>query len=195
MANQEVPLFPLQTVLFPGGPLPLRIFEARYVDMISRCMREGSEFGVLLISDGAETGPSTVAQIGTLARITDWYQGSDGLLGVTAQGTERFRLLGEHAQPDGLRLGDVERLPRETDADVPDAFSPLASILENVLDNLGKHYADLERHYDSATWIGYRFAEILPLSLPQRQYFLEIEDPIARLELVATLLKQVREDA
>ena len=87
----EVPLFPLNTVLFPGGPLPLRIFETRYLDMVSRCMKDDLPFGVLLIREGAEVGPAATCDVGTLARIVDWYQGSDGLLGVTAIGTERFR--------------------------------------------------------------------------------------------------------
>ena len=88
----QVALFPLNTVLFPGGPLPLRVFEPRYLDMISRCMKEDAPFGVLLIRDGHEAGPATTHHVGTLARVTDWYQGSDGLLGITAIGTERFRL-------------------------------------------------------------------------------------------------------
>ena len=84
----QVPLFPLNTVLFPGGPLPLRIFEARYVDMISHCLKENASFGVLLIREGQEAGtPASTFEVGTLARIVDWYQGSDGLLGVTAIGT------------------------------------------------------------------------------------------------------------
>jgi len=96
----QIPLFPLNTVLFPGGPLPLRIFEARYVDMVSSCLKEDSPFGVLLIRDGGETGNATTHEIGTLARIVDWYQGSDGLLGVTAVGEQRFRLLSSHRQDD-----------------------------------------------------------------------------------------------
>ena len=79
----RIPLFPLNTVLFPGGPLPLRIFETRYIDMISERMREDAPFGVLLIKEGHEAGPASTYEIGTLARITDWYQGSDGLLGIS----------------------------------------------------------------------------------------------------------------
>ena len=85
----EVPIFPLNTVLFPGGPLPLRIFEPRYIDMVSHCMKTESPFGVLLIREGSEAGQATTFDIGTLARITDLYQGSDGLLGVTAIGEQR----------------------------------------------------------------------------------------------------------
>ena len=96
----QVPLFPLNTVLFPGGPLPLRIFEARYIDMISERMRSEAPFGVLLIKDGEEVGDSSTYEVGTLARITDWYQGSDGLLGVTAIGGQRFRLQSAERQAD-----------------------------------------------------------------------------------------------
>jgi Lon protease-like protein len=100
----QAPLFPLNTVLFPDGPLPLRIFEPRYLDMISGCMKQDKPFGVLLIKDGHEAGPATTHSVGTLARVTDWYQGSDGLLGITAIGTERFRLQSVEQQSDGLNV-------------------------------------------------------------------------------------------
>ena len=109
----QVPLFPLNTVLFPGGPLPLRIFEPRYLGLVSRCLKSDMPFGVLLIRDGGETGPATTHNIGTLARITDWYQGSDGLLGITAIGEQRFRLIASERQDDGLNIGDVETLENE----------------------------------------------------------------------------------
>ena len=104
----HVPLFPLNAVLFPGGPLPLRIFEPRYLSMVSHCMQTDSPFGVLLIRDGNETGLSTTHHVGTLARITDWYQGSDGLLGITAIGEERFRLISTTRQDDGLNIGEFK---------------------------------------------------------------------------------------
>ena len=108
----EIPLFPLNTVLFPGGPLPLRIFESRYIDMISRCMKHDSPFGVLLIREGQEAGPATMHTVGTLATVTDWYQGSDGLLGITAIGSERFELLSADRQHDGLeRQLRMEEMP------------------------------------------------------------------------------------
>ena len=107
----QVPLFPLNTVLFPGGPLPLRIFEPRYLDMLSRCMKADAPFGVVLIREGGEVGPATTREVGTLATVTDWYKGSDGILGVTAVGTQRFRLLSAERLADGLNVGDVEILP------------------------------------------------------------------------------------
>lgn len=188
----RVPLFPLRTVLYPGGPLPLRIFEPRYLDMISKCMRDDSPFGVLLIKSGTETGPATTYDVGTLARITDWYQGSDGLLGITAVGEQRFRLLSSSRQADGLNVGDVEIIPAESVHTLPDEYRHLADILSGVLDDLGRLYESLEKKYDDAGWVGYRFAEILPISPEQKQSCLEADDPMRRLEMMRDVLDAVR---
>ena len=188
----QVPLFPLSTVLFPGGPLPLRIFEARYVDMISNCMKNDEPFGVLLIREGGEVGPATTYEIGTLARIVDWYQGSDGLLGVTARGEQRFRLLSSRQQPDGLNVGEIETLPQEVSVPLPEEYRPMAAILEGVLDDLGRLYEDLDRRLDDAGWVTNRFVEILPIDLEEKQQCLEQSDPTERLRLVHEVLKNVR---
>ncbi len=188
----EVPLFPLRTVLYPGGPLPLRIFEPRYLDMVSKCIKDSSPFGVLLIKAGSEAGPATTYDVGTLARITDWYQGSDGLLGITAVGDERFRLVSSSRQPDGLAIGDIELIPTETTRTLPDEYRPLANILSGVLDDLGRLYEPLDKRYDDAGWVGYRFAEILPISPEQKQSCLEADDPVGRLEMMREVLDTVR---
>ena len=188
----QVPLFPLRTVLYPGGPLPLRIFESRYLDMISKCLKNDSPFGVLLIRSGSETGPASTYDIGTLARITDWYQGSDGLLGITAVGEQRFRLLSSSRQADGLNTGQIEILGDVAGPTLPDEYKPLAQILSGVLDDLGRLYESLDRNYDDADWVGYRFAEILPITAEQKQSCLEAEDPVLRLELMREVLESVR---
>lgn len=188
----QVPLFPLRTVLYPGGPLPLRIFEPRYLDMISECLKHEQSFGVLLIKSGSETGPATTFDVGTLARITDWYQGSDGLLGVTALGGERFRLVSSERRPDGLNMGEIEILPEQGEQTLPEEFKPLAQILAGVLDDLGRLYEALERRYDDAGWVGYRFAEILPISPEEKQSCLETDDPVQRLQIVRKVLHSVR---
>ena len=188
----RVPLFPLGTVLYPGGPLPLRIFEPRYLDMISKCLKNSTPFGVLLIKTGTEAGPATTYDIGTLARITDWYQGSDGLLGITAVGDERFRLLSSSRQPDGLNIGDIEIIPTETTHTLPDEYRPMANILSGVLDDLGRLYDSLDKRYDDAGWVGYRFAEILPIAPEQKQSCLEADDPVRRLEMMREVLDTVR---
>ncbi len=188
----KCPLFPLRTVLYPGGPLPLRIFEARYLDMISSCLKSESPFGVLLIREGAETGPALTYDVGTLARITDWYQGSDGLLGVTAIGERRFRLLSAERQSDGLNIGDIELLDEEPAVELPTEYQPMAQILAGVLGNLGKLYESLDTKYEDAGWVSYRFAEILPISPDDKQVYLEIEDPVERLRRVREVLREVR---
>jgi Lon protease-like protein len=160
--------------------------------MISKCLKNDSPFGVLLIRSGSETGPASTYDIGTLARITDWYQGSDGLLGITAVGEQRFRLLSSSRQADGLNVGQIEILGDVAAPTLPDEFKPLAQILSGVLDDLGRLYESLDRNYDDADWVGYRFAEILPITPEQKQSCLEAEDPVRRLELMRDVLESVR---
>lgn len=184
----KVPLFPLKTVLFPGGPLPLRIFETRYLDMVRDCVRDDEPFGVILIRDGQEAGQATTYDVGTLARIVDWYQGSDGLLGVTAVGEQRFRVISSDTKSDGLNVGDVELLPDEETMPIPDEFRTMPGILEGVLDDLGRLYETIERRMDDASWVSSRFLEVLPIDLETKQHSLEDADPAARLQLVMQLV-------
>ena len=188
----QVPLFPLNTVLFPGGPLPLRIFEPRYLGLVSQCLKNDKPFGVLLIRDGGETGPATTHNVGTLARITDWYQGSDGLLGITAIGEQRFRLIASVRQDDGLNIGDVEILDNEPATPLPEEYEEMATILAGVLDDLGRLYESLDRHFDDASWVTSRFVEILPIDLEEKQRCLEQSDPVERLRIVRGLLESAR---
>lgn len=188
----QIPLFPLHTVLYPSGPLPLRIFEPRYLDMISRCLRDDAAFGVVQIREGSEVGMATTWDVGTLARIGDWYQGSDGILGVTAIGSDRFRIRRRRSADDGLLLADVELLPGDAVQEVPERYLPMVQILDGVLADLGKLYDELPRRYDDAAWVGCRFAEILPFSPEQKQHCLELDDPIARLDLIQHALRDAR---
>jgi uncharacterized protein len=190
-----VPLFPLTTVLFPGGPLPLRLFEPRYLDMVGRCMRQEVPFGVLLLSGATEAGQTVVRteDIGTLATIVDWYQGADGLLGITALGGERFRLLAMQRQADGLNVGDIEVLAQDPEVALPQRYALMAELLRAIIDDLGKLYESVEKNYADASWVGFRFAEILPLSNSQKQLCLQMTDPIARLEFLQPLLRQIRD--
>ena len=188
----KVPIFPLRTVLYPGGPLPLRIFEARYLDMISSCLKTESPFGVVLIRDGSETGPADTYDVGTLAKITDWYQGSDGLLGVTAVGESRFRLMSASRQDDGLNIGEIELIDNETPVALPEEYQGMAQILAGVLGNLGRLYEPLDKNYSDAGWVSFRFAEILPIAPEEKQSCLEIDDPIERLRMVQDVLREVR---
>ena len=182
-----IPLFPLNIVLFPGGPLPLRIFETRYVDMVGRCMREGATFGVVLIREGAEVGPAETFDVGTLADIVDFHQLSDGLLGLSCVGRQRFRIRSRSRQADGLNLAEVDRLQPESAVPVPVRHSRLAELLKNVLPQLGEVYEGIEMRPDDAAWVGYRLAEILPIPLADKQSILELDDPIQRLDVLSPL--------
>jgi uncharacterized protein len=182
-----IALFPLNIVLFPGGSLPLRIFETRYVDMIGRCMREGAGFGVVLIREGREVGPAETFDVGTLADIVDFHQLSDGLLGLSCIGRQRFRIRSRCTQADGLNLAEVDRLQPESTVPVPARHSRLAELLQNVLPQLGEVYEGIEMRPDDAAWVGYRLAEILPIPLADKQSILELDDPIQRLDVLSPL--------
>lgn len=188
---EEIALFPLRTVLYPGGPLSLRIFETRYIDMVSRSLREERGFGVCLIKEGGETGPAEVHHTGTLARIRDWSQGEDGLLYILARGEGRFRLHAQRVQADGLNLGEVEWLLEEPAAAMPETRRELAEILRQIIQQVEGVYAELEPHYEDAGWVSNRLAELLPISLVQRQYLLEVADPLKRVEILATLVQSL----
>jgi uncharacterized protein len=187
----EIPLFPLQTVLFPGGPLPLRIFEPRYVDMISRCLKSGIGFGVLLIKSGEETGASATHEYGTIATIVDWDQLNDGTLGVVVIGGARFLLGATRRQDDGLNLGDVELLEPEPVVALPERHHDMARLLEGVFEDLGPHYRHVTPDFGDAGWVGCRLAELLPIDLHHKQQCLELFDPIKRLDYLEPLLKSL----
>jgi len=194
LTTETISLFPLHTVLFPGGPLPLRIFEPRYLDMVSRCMKEERPFGILLMRSGSEIGDAQTVTVGTQARIIDWYQGSDGILGITAVGMERFRLCSFTRQDDGLYVGSIELLEAEQCHCIPDEYRSMGTLLEVIINDLGKLYENIETHFDDAAWVGRRFAEILPISLEQKQHCLEIDDAIGRLKFLRPLLRSIRQE-
>lgn len=180
-----LPLFPLNTVLFPGGPLRLRIFEPRYLDMISRCMRESSDFGVALITEGKETGGGArTVQIGTTARIVDFERLEDGLLGITARGERKFSIVDVSTQSDGLNVADVNFLAAETAMEIPEELGILAELLKQAFVQVGAAYADENPRFESASWVGMRLAEILPLPMPEKQQCLEMTDAVERLRLL-----------
>ena len=186
MALSTLPLFPLHTVLFPGGPLALRIFEPRYLDMVRRCFREQVEFGVVLIIEGEEAGAAdTIAGIGTSARLVDFDPLPDGLLGITCLGVRRFRLHRRTRQADGLNMGEVEFMPPDEARPLPPELEHLAELLREVLPKIGHGYAHVDSGYDSAGWVADRWAEVLPLEPAEKLQLLSLDDPLVRLAQVA----------
>ena len=182
-----VALFPLNIVLFPEGALPLRIFETRYLDMVRRCMRESRGFGVVLIREGREAGGGDVAfhAVGTMAEIIDFHQLQDGFLGLSCSGRQRFRVLEHRRQSDGLHLAEVQWLDAEPLLPVPPRHARLAELLRKVLPQLGEVYTDIPMRLEDAAWVGHRLSEILPIPLADKQLYLEIDDPIDRLDRLA----------
>lgn len=197
-----LPLFPLKAVLFPGGILPLRIFEARYVDMVSECMRNHTPFGVVLIRSGEEVGEAALPEaVGTLAHITDWDMQAVGVMGIRVVGGERFRIT-------DTRVGSNQRLEAKYETIAPDSESAVdeqvlacATALRTVIDDFENrgHDAEGEKFLSpfarpfqlaNASWVANRWCEILPISLAARQKLLELEDGQSRLNVVHRYLVQ-----
>jgi len=186
-----IALFPLHTVLFPGGRLPLKVFEQRYIDMTKACLKQGQPFGVVMIQEGDEAGVvATTATVGCTARIVDFHTLHDGLLGISCVGERKFRVLRVWRADDGLNMGEVAWLPVEPELPVPAECERLASTLRRALEELAEHYENVARKFDDAAWIGARIAELLPIELADKQALLELDDPIERLRSLLTVVKE-----
>ena len=199
--GETLPLFPLSTVLFPGGLLPLQIFETRYTDMVGRCMREGSPFGVVLLVEGrearrdAEEPAPRFAAIGTRAHIIDFTQLPNGLLGITAQGGSRFRVQSAAPQHDHLLIGRVETLPEPPNCAVPEEFASLVDILRQLLAHPEVNRLGIEVDFGDARSVAARLAELLPLSPTLKQALLELEDPILALAELERAVHAMQEES
>lgn len=189
-SRTELPLFPLSTVLFPGGRLELRVFEPRYLDLVRECTRNDKGFGVCLILSGDEAGaPAVPAAVGTLARIVDFHHDVDGLLGIVVEGGARFCVRRTRARADGQLRGSVDWWPEERAAQVPVELALLQTIGERLVDIMAPQFKDVPRTcYDDARWLGYRLAELMPLTNEERQRLLEMVDPLQRLAELRDIL-------
>jgi Lon protease-like protein len=191
----SLPLFPLNTVLFPGGLLPLKVFEQRYIDMTKACLKDNRPFGVCLIVKGEEVAATPhalpeIATIGTLAHITDWDVPQLGILHVSTVGQTRFMVRKHGAQANGLVVGEVTPLDVEPARPLTEEYKPLAQLLELIASRVGPQNFPAERAYDDASWVGYRLAELLPLPLHIKQSMLEINDADVRLKVLSRFLAQ-----
>jgi Lon protease-like protein len=186
----------LSTVLYPGGLIQLRIFEQRYLDMVRECARHDSPFGVCLILEGHEAGdPAVPAAVGTLAQISDFFSTGEGLLAITARGGQRFRVQHVHMRDNGQLRGDAQCWEDEPELEVPPEFGLLPGILERLIEQVAPHLQDVPRqHYDNASWVGFRMAELLPLDGSERQMLLETRDPLGRLAQLRDLLPRFQRE-
>ncbi|KVO27084.1 LON peptidase substrate-binding domain-containing protein [Burkholderia ubonensis] len=199
----DLPLFPLHTVLFPGGLLPLKVFEARYLDMSRACLRDNAPFGVCLLKSGpevAQEGAVSVPEtIGCMARIVECDTGEFGMLFLQAIGTQRFELLSYRVEANGLLVGIAEPLPDDIPLEGEQAlaqFGACAEVLERIIDAL-KQKNDPDKlpfcepfRLDDPSWVSNRLAELLPLDLRARQKLMEFPDVGARIDAVHHVLNR-----
>lgn len=186
----ELPIFPLGSVLFPGGVLPLKIFEQRYMDMAKGCLKNNAAFGICLIREGAEVGmPAVPEAVGTMARISEWDMQQLGVLQVRVNGEERFRITDRHVHASGLILGTVETIGPDNAEDCPE-FAPCREFLEKVVSKIGNAHFTGEPRFDDASWVSFRITEILPISQVIKQKMLELTDARMRLEILHRVLRE-----
>jgi len=187
----RIPLFPLNTVLFPGSLLPLKIFEQRYLDMAAACLKDNAPFGICLIEKGSEVGDAAVPhKVGTLANIASWEMEQLGILMITAQGSRRFRILDSQPGPGNLLEATVELLAETGPTPLPPERERLLPLLRRIVGDLGNERMPEPHRYDEAEWVGYRITEVLPIQNLAKQKLLELDDPVARLEILEKYLSQ-----
>ena len=187
--TQETFIFPLNTVLFPGGMLPLKIFEQRYLDMTKVCISEDRPFGVCLIKEGREVGtPAVPSEVGCLARITQWDMPQLGIFHLMTEGTQRFRIAHSSVQKSCLISATIEILPGEQK--VAPQGTLCSEVLRAIVEKLGAERFPPPHRFDDAAWISYRLSEVLPISLDTRQQLLQIGDPQMRLAQLSQILSQ-----
>ena len=189
-AQMKLPIFPLKAVLFPGGRLPLRVFEARYMDMVKDCLKNERTFGICSITEGEEVGtPAAYASVGTIAKIESWDMAELGILGLVTEGGSRFNVLSRETTASGLAVADVALLQEEDADDTSPPAALFVDLLEKLIERVGERHFTAERHFDDPNWVSYRLAEILPLKLTLKQKLLEVNDSEVRLRVIGEFLR------
>lgn len=185
----KIPLFPLNAVLFPGGALPLRIFEPRYLDMVSDCMKSESGIGVILIEDGKEAGiAAKVHEFGTISYISYWHKRNDGMLGITLTGEQRFRVLATEIKPNQLTVAEIELLPNLEAPEKEHNAEQFVKLLKQIIVQLEPPYTTMKKYYDDLDWVSARLIELLPLQLNDKQNMLIMGDVNERISYLQPLL-------
>ena len=210
IALYSLPLFPLGTVLFPGGTLPLRIFEVRYLDMIAKCHKTGAPFGVVALTQGSEVrkpddgapggdgfAPEAFQTVGTLATITEFAHPQSGLITIRCTGTQRFHMDSHEKLKHGLWIANVSRLADDQVVEIPVDLRGVATALARLIDSLLARAVPAQQmpvrppyRFDDCGWVANRWCELLPMPLTQKQGLMTLDNPLVRLELVGDLLER-----
>jgi len=197
-ARTDLPLFPLGTVLFQGGRLPLQVFEPRYLDLVSRSMREGSSFGITLIRRGSDIrigrggSQPDIFEIGTEARIVDFNQLSSGRLGIVVEGGRKFRVYDTWEQSDLLLIGEVAFLPEEPESGIAEEHQELVDLLKELNEHPEVQKLALQIDLDDARSVGWRLSELLPIEPEIKQSLLQLQYPRERLQELRRLITKLR---
>tara|TARA_R110000782_G_scaffold158901_2_gene251030 strand:+ start:1574 stop:2164 length:591 start_codon:yes stop_codon:yes gene_type:complete len=187
----KIPLFPLNTVLFPEGELQLRLFEPRYLDMVSECLRSNNGFGICLIREGEEAGElAEFFPMGTYVKISDWDQMDDGLLGIKVIGERRFKVESYDIQKDNLCMGDVTYLD-EDDEELPASYQSFSDLLKEIANRYELPLMDEPERFEEAAWVSDRLAELLPFEISAKQSLLEMDNALNRFDYMQALLEKI----
>lgn len=206
----SLPLFPLGTVLYPGGLLPLRIFEVRYLDMIGKCHKSGAPFGIVTLTEGSEVRKAVPGQpagdgfaqenfnaVGTLATITEFLTPQPGLMAIRCQGAQRFKISRREKLKYGLWIADVSRLEDDMNVKIPEDLQASANALGKLISTLQQRNVPTEQmpltapyQLDDCGWVANRWCELLPIPLALKQHLMELDNPLVRLELVSDILER-----
>jgi uncharacterized protein len=205
----ELPLFPLNNVLFPDGPLPLQIFEPRYLDMIARQHAAKEPFGVVCMTEGREIrtpgeggfAKESLHSVGTLARIDDFHKPQPALMVIACTGMQRFRILRSAQRRFGLWVADVELLPDDQYVPVPNELRTLRDQLRTLFHDAESEAAEpgAERvfklpvppRWDDSGWLANRWCELVPMAAEHKQRLMALESPMLRLELIVDALRNM----
>lgn len=181
------PLFPLGSIVLPGGRIPLRLFERRYLDMLSHCMRQDEGFVIVLMRERQPDNRADVPfhEVGTLVKVVDFSPLPDGLLGITVAGECKVRILRHWQEADGLNWGDIETLPAEDTVATPAHYLELENVLRALVQHPAVQALEMTIDYQDARDLGWRLTELLPLEIEQKQRLVACDDPLQRLAQIA----------
>ncbi|MHB1199999.1 MAG: LON peptidase substrate-binding domain-containing protein [Polaromonas sp.] len=201
----SLPLFPLGTVLFPGGSLPLRIFEVRYLDMIGKCHKAGAPFGIVSLTEGPEVqrpggggfAREAFSAVGTLATIAEFSAPQPGLMAIGCLGTQRFEISRREKLRHGLWIADVTRLENDQSVKIPDDLQSAANALGKLIKSLQMRGVPMAKmpllapyRLDDCGWVANRWCELLPIQVELKQRLMQLDNPLLRLELVSDILER-----